>query len=217
VNTVTVKGVELLKVGTWQTVSHPDGWTVTQADLRSAMQAAREGVIRAAPLRLGHSSKIGDGAPALGKATGFRLTDGGQTLVCDFQDVPKSVAPWLLKAYNQRSVEALVGYRDAAGRTWPLIIEAVALLGAELPGVDSLNDVAALYDGVAAAARRVSIAASAFHPDPAAARHRAIAIAAAARRRRTNPEPVAARNNSINQAVMLAARRRRNQNRTIGA
>jgi hypothetical protein len=181
VNTVTVKGVELVRVGIW--AASTGDWRVTRTDLVSAVEAHRAGVIRTPPLRLGHRGEMRAGEPALGMATNFRVV--GDTLVCDYTDVPRALAAVIGKAWPQRSVEALIDYTDANGKSWPLIIESVALLGAELPAVDSLNDVAALYDGVAAA-KRITIAASAFHPDPAAAaRHRAVAVAAA-RRRRTN-------------------------------
>jgi hypothetical protein len=176
----TIRNVELVKVGTWQCSTGE--WTVTAADLASAVAAAKAGVIRAAPLKLGHQGPMRDASPALGRATNLRTTPDGQTLLADFVDVPRALAPVLAKAYGQRSVEALIDYEAADGRRWPLVIEAVALLGAELPGVDGLADVAALY-GVAAS-RRITIAASAFDPDPAAAsRHRAVAVAAARRRR----------------------------------
>ena len=151
-------------------------WRVTRADLESAVAASRAGVIRAAVLKLGHAGPMRDAAPALGRVTNLRLADGGNTLVADFTDVPKAVAALMPKAWPQRSVEALIDYEAPDGRRWPLVIEAVALLGAQLPGVDGLADVAALY-GVAAA-KRVTIA----FQEPAAARARARAVAAATAR-----------------------------------
>jgi hypothetical protein len=179
-NVVSIPGVELVKVGTWQCSTGE--WTVTAADLASAVAAAKAGVIRSAPLKLGHQGPMRDASPALGRATNLRTTPDGQTLLADFVDVPRALAPVLVKAYGQRSVEALIDYEAPDGRRWPLVIEAVALLGAQLPAVDGLADVAALY-GVAAA-KRITIAASAFQPpDRAAARSRMVAVAAARRRR----------------------------------
>jgi hypothetical protein len=181
-NVTTIPNVELVKVGVWQCSTGE--WTVTAADLASAVAAAKAGVIRSAPLKLGHQGPMRDAAPALGRVTNLRTTNNGNILVADFVDVPRALAPVLAKAYGQRSVEALIDYEAADGRRWPLVIEAVALLGAQLPAVDGLADVAALY-GVAAA-KRITIAASAFQ-DPAAARKRAqVRAVAAARRRRTH-------------------------------
>jgi hypothetical protein len=181
----TVRGIELVKVGTWQ-ISTGE-WTVSPSDLQSAVAAHKAGVLRRPVIKLGHQDPGFEG-PALGYVDNLHLADGGNTLVGDLVNVPAAVANLLPRAYPDRSVEGLVDYEDpSTGQVWPLVLTACALLGASAPGVDtlkSLQDVAALY-GVAAAARRITIAASAFHPDPAAARHRAVAVAAA-RRRRTN-------------------------------
>jgi hypothetical protein len=158
---------------------------VTAADLRSAVAAYRAGVIRSPVIKLGHVGPLRDAAPALGRVTNLRLTDGGNTLVGDFENVPKAVASLMPKAWPQRSVEALIGYTAADGQVWKLVIESVALLGAELPGVDGLADVGELFGvDLAASARRVVFAASVFRPaDHAAARQRTVAVAAARRRR----------------------------------
>jgi hypothetical protein len=177
----TIPGVELVRVGVHEISTGT--WVVTAADLRSAVAAARAGVVRTPVIKLGHSGPLRDAAPALGRVTNLRLTDGGNTLVGDFTDVPKAVAALMPKAWPQRSVEGLLDYRDRSGRVWPLVIESVALLGAEMPGVSGLADVADLYGvDVAATARRV-VFASATHPDTAAARAVAVQVAAARRRR----------------------------------
>jgi hypothetical protein len=178
----TIRGIELVKCGTWQ-ISTGE-WTVTPADLQSAIAAHAAGVLRKPVIKLGHTG-MGDAGPALGYVDNLRLADGGQTLLADFVNVPAAVAKLLPHAYPDRSVEACMDYEDpATGRTWPLVLTACALLGDRAPGIDtlrSLQDVGALY-GVAAA-KRITIAASVFHPDHVAARHRAVAVAAARRRR----------------------------------
>jgi hypothetical protein len=178
----TIRGIELVKTGVWQIASGE--WRVTPADLQSAVAAHKAGILRKPALKLGHTAMTE--APALGYVDNLRLADGGKTLVGDFVNVPAPVAKLLPFGYPDRSVEALTGYEAPDGTVWPLVLTACALLGATAPGVDtlrSLQDVAQLY-GVAAA-RRVTIAASAFHPDQSAARHRSVAVAAA-RRTRTN-------------------------------
>jgi hypothetical protein len=185
VNTVSLPGIELARVGVHEISTGT--WVVTAADLRCAVAAYRAGVIRAPVLKLGHSGPTRPGAPALGRVTNLRLTNNGTVLVGDFHDVPKAVAAMMPKAWPQRSVEGLLDYRDQSGRVWKLIIESVALLGAERPGVDQLADTADLYGvDLAACARRI-VFASAFPPDPAGAERtkqsRMVAVAAARRRR----------------------------------
>ncbi|BBZ05993.1 hypothetical protein MDOR_01620 [Mycolicibacterium doricum] len=182
----TIRGVELVHAGTWQ-ISNGD-WTVSADDLAAAVDAHRARVLRKPVVKLGHVGPMGDASPALGYVDNLRIVNGGRTLVGDLVNVPTAVATLLPHAYPDRSVEALTDYEAPDGRVWPLVLTGLALLGASAPGVDtlaSLQDVANLY-GVAAA-RRVTVAASTFHPagHAAAERRRAVQVAAA-RRRRTN-------------------------------
>lgn len=177
----TIKGVELVRTGTWSISTGT--WTVTAEDLRSAVEAHAAGVLRRPVLKIGHTDPRFDGGPALGRVDFLRLADAGNTLIGDFVDVPAAVAKLLPHSYPSRSVEARLDYVDADGRTWPLVIEAVALLGETAPGVSSLADVADLFGVAASSGRRVTIAAAAFRPSDDAARARAVAVAAARRRR----------------------------------
>ncbi|ALM19617.1 hypothetical protein B9M79_20400 [Mycobacteroides abscessus] len=183
----TIRGVELVKVGSWEISTGT--WTVTAADLQSAVAAHAAGVLRKPVIKLGHQGPMRDAAPALGHVDGLRLTDDGQTLVGDLVNVPARLAAVLASAYPDRSVEALIDYQDTDGTVWPLVLSALSLLGATAPGIDtlhSLQDVTDLY-GVAAS-RRITLASSLFtvdrekYPD-AAGRARAVAVAAARRRR----------------------------------
>ena len=183
----TIRDIELVRVGRWLTSS--GDWTVTAEHLEAAVEAHRAGVLRKPVVKLGHDGPMRDASPALGYVDNLRIVHGGNTLVGDLVNLPAAVAKLLPHAYPDRSIEALVDYEAPDGIVWPLVLTGLALLGATAPGVDtlaSLQDVAALY-GVAAA-RRVTIAASTFHPDDhaaAAQRRRAVQVAAA-RRRRTN-------------------------------
>lgn len=180
----TIREVELIKVGHWDPHVAPgaDGWTVTAADLASAIEAHRAGIVRKPVVKIGHEDPRFDGGPALGFVDNLRLTDGGNTLVGDLVNVPRAVAKLLPHAYPDRSIEAYVGFTDQAGTTWPLVLSGLALLGGEAPGIEtlrSLQDVGALY-GVDIAAKRVVL------PTNHGARDRARTVAvAAARRRRT--------------------------------
>lgn len=181
-NLRTIRGVELMKVGTWNTVSHPDGWTVTADGLRSIVAAHTARVLPPPRLKLGHSDPRFDGGPALGRVDNLRLTDGGTTLVGDYVDVPAAVAPLLPSGYPQRSVECWCDVEGQDGRVWPLVLTAVALLGDTMPGVSTLADLPGLYD-VAASGHRVVVAATPVSGRPANRRARAVAVARARRTR----------------------------------
>lgn len=182
-NLRTIRGVELMKVGTWQTVSHPEGWTVTAEYLRSVVGAHKARVLPPPRLKLGHTDPRFDGSPALGRVDNLRLADGGSTLVGDFVDVPAAIAALLPHAYPQRSVECWHDIQGSDGRVWPLVLTAVALLGDTMPGIKTLADLPALHD-VAASGRRVVVAAipTSGRP-PADRRSRAVAVARARRTR----------------------------------
>ncbi|MDO3315710.1 hypothetical protein P5V96_21185 [Mycobacteroides abscessus subsp. abscessus] len=183
----TIRGVELVKVGSWEISTGT--WAVTTADLQAAVAAHAAGVLRKPVIKLGHAGPMRDAAPALGHVDGLRLTDDGQTLVGDLVNVPARLAAVLASAYPDRSVEALIDYQDTDGTVWPLVLSALSLLGATAPGIDtlrSLQDVTDLY-GVAAS-RRIALATGQFRVNPemgpgAETRARAVAVAAARRRR----------------------------------
>lgn len=182
----TIAGVELAKVGVWETVSHPDGWRITRADLDSAVAAHREGILPRPRLKIGHTDPRFDGGIALGRIDNLRLTDGGNTLVGDFVDVPAAIAA-LLPTWPSRSIEAVIDYEAPDGFRHPLILTAVALLGGTAPGIETLADIAALHgvDLAAAGARRGVLAAAAITTRSTApdARARAVAVARARRTR----------------------------------
>ncbi|WP_280354290.1 hypothetical protein [Nocardia otitidiscaviarum] len=176
-DTRTVAGVELVKVGTWHTMTGE--WTVTAADLRSALAAHQARVLRKPIVKLGHTDPRFDGEPALGHIDNLRLTDDGSTLVGDLLGVPAWLAEAMPTTYPDRSVEALTDYEAADGTTYPLVLTAVALLGTARP---SITDLASLQDLVAATAgsgRRIILAACSGGTD----RHRTVTVAAARRRR----------------------------------
>lgn len=180
VSVVSIPNVDLVRVGTHEISTGT--WNVDRADLADAVAAHRAGVVRDAVIKLGHSG-MGDAAPALGRVTNLRLGEGGDVLIADFEGVPKALAAVIRNAYPQRSVEGWTNFTDpASGWTYRFVLTAVALLGAEIPGVGGLadlGDVAALY-GVAA--KRVAITGSTTPAAPGD-RLRAVQVAAARRRR----------------------------------
>ncbi|WP_354561384.1 MULTISPECIES: hypothetical protein [Gordonia] len=173
-----IRDVELAKVGEWG-ISTGD-WTVTREDLRSAVEAHRAGVLRKPVIKLGHVDDRFDGQPAFGHIENLRLAHGGDTLVGDLV-MPAWLAAAAPMHYPDRSVEALQGFRAADGRTWPLVLTGVALLGATAPGIDTLTS---LQDLVAASTARITL-----RPRTPARNTHTVLVAAARRRRATRKAP----------------------------
>lgn len=180
-----IPGVELLKVGSWQPSAGPEDWTVTAADLESAVAAHKAGVLRRPVVTVGHT---GPGSPALGRVDNLRLTDGGNTLLGDLVDVPSAIATMAAYAWPSRSVEALLNYQDPDGRTWPLVLSGLALLGSEPPAVETLQEITDLY-GVTASSSGARVVVTINRG--AGDHSRAVAVAAARRERthRTLSQP----------------------------
>lgn len=97
------------------------------------------------PLKIGHDSKkpLPDGQPAYGWCV--RLARDGLRLVADFDDVPDAVVELIRKkAYRYISVEMFRDAKDPTGKRWPLVLDAIALLGADRPGCEGVSDLSAL-------------------------------------------------------------------------
>ncbi|WP_328856363.1 hypothetical protein OG579_13675 [Williamsia herbipolensis] len=187
----TIRGVEILKTGTWDASTGP--WTVTREQLRSAVDAHAAGVIRRPVIKLGHDDPRFDGGPSFGYLDNLRLADGGKTLVADMCSVPAWLAKAIPSHYPDRSVEGMqdlktlypdrkidahADVKDTQGTTWPLVITGVALLGATAPAVTTLESLQQLV-----AAKSVTIAASFGTTTTGRPRDRAVTVAAARRRR----------------------------------
>lgn len=75
----TVRDVEILKVGSWDGANGT--FTITREDLESAVEFARAGILRPAPLKIGHDDPRFDGGAAFGCLGNVRLV--GDTLLAD--------------------------------------------------------------------------------------------------------------------------------------
>ena len=170
----TVPGIELVKVGTWHTMTGE--WNVTADDLKSVVAAHHANVMRKPIIKLGHTDPRFDGEPSLGHIDNLRVV--GDTLVGDLRGVPGWLADAMPTSYPDRSVEAVIDYQAADGTVYPLVLTGVALLGAVRPSVTSL---ASLQELVAASAtgQRIVLARHDIS-------HQRTALVAAARRRRHN-------------------------------
>lgn len=134
-----LEGAEIFASGTW------NDKTFTDDDLDSIVRSFEFfNLSGAVPLKFGHNDEqpFTDGQPALGWVD--RVWRDGSKLKADFRDVPTVVYDAIKGGrYKNVSIELL---RDviAGTRTVPLVLDAVALLGADLPAVGTLKDLQAL-------------------------------------------------------------------------
>lgn len=152
--TVDIKGVEILKVGTF--IGAAGGrQTYTRADL-AEFAAAHAALVEGGhypTVFLGHNNPPGSTLPeppAVGRIVALSVK--GDTLLADLTDVPSVVASLVqAKAYGTRSIE---GVRlswgraiEIAGTKYRQVLTGLALLGKNLPAVGGLADVEKLYAG----------------------------------------------------------------------
>lgn len=143
---VTIEGVRLIEVGTFPLSTGLT--TFTFEDLADAVKAAEEDPSVSKPrLKLGHVEGEGwqAGEPSFGNFFNLRLANNGLAIEADMETV-KWLAEIMPIAYPNRSIEGKFGYDAPSGRQYRFVIEAVALLGVELPGVTTLEDLRELYD-----------------------------------------------------------------------
>lgn len=140
--TVNLTGVALLRPGTWNNDLY------TEADLSAivdAFEAGNAGIDP--PVKLGHppDQKLlnNSGLPAAGYVSALRMD--GDTLTADLRDVPERIARLIKsKAYSKVSAEIYFNFSDGEVEH-PRLLKAIALLGADVPAVTSLDDVEAWY------------------------------------------------------------------------
>lgn len=138
----SIKGVEVFSAGVW------NGDKYTVEDLDEMVRAFEETGEHVRPfIKLGHSKEQkllqNDGLPAAGWIG--RLYRVGEKLFADFVDIPKKIHALLeKKAYRKVSSEV---YWDVKihDKKYKYMLGAVALLGADTPGVMNLNDILAMY------------------------------------------------------------------------
>lgn len=131
-------GAEIFKAGTW------NDRTFTEQDLDNMVAAFNAtGKAGRVPLKFGHSDDesgqpFREGLPALGWVS--KVWRQGKTLFADFIDIPNAVFQAIQKGlYKFVSIEILKN-AEYDGKSYPWLLDAVALLGAEPPAVDGLGD-----------------------------------------------------------------------------
>ena len=127
-------GKEIFATGKW------NGMDFTEEDLDDIVKNFEYlGDIQKVPLKLGHNDEqpVTDGQPALGWVN--RVYRKGQKLLADFTDMPKIIYEAIKnKLYRTVSVELLLGVQHK-GNEYRNVLDAVALLGADQPAVNTLE------------------------------------------------------------------------------
>lgn len=133
--TVDIPGVEIFAVGTHHGVEY------TEDDLRRIVQDTNAQEGREPYLFLGHRDPENRGAkPRSGVLANIRYEAG--KILADVARIPTDVVGAIRAGgYPKRSVELVKNFRDKAGKVYPLIIDALALIGAGHPEVKDLADI----------------------------------------------------------------------------
>lgn len=149
--------VEIFAVGLW------NGMEFNADDLKqiaNAFHTLKEN--HSVPLKFGHNpdQPFTDGQPALGWVEDLFIRE--DTLVAKFVGIPEIVAQAITKGlYKKVSVELDMSV-DHQGQHYPLVLSGVALLGADIPAVNTLEDLSVLMGraGFKSAARKTFTAVS---------------------------------------------------------
>lgn len=147
--TVDLKDIEIFQSGMWEdSQGRKNGWSDADMDdtVRNFQAMTADGW--KIPVKLGHKRDQSfiqrEGYPAAGWIADLRRK--GKSLVCDFKNVPKRLAKLIkAKAYASISSELAKNLKDQAGRVYKNALVGVALLGEELPALNTLKDIEALY------------------------------------------------------------------------
>lgn len=137
----SIERVQLLRAGTW--AASTGTVRVTTDDLRAMVEAATDGEVDHAPVRIGHIDPRYDGDPALGWVENLRVE--GDALYGDLVDVPSRLAEVLPRAFRRRSAEIAWNVRTPSGKRYRAVLAGLALLGVTPPAVKGLDDVLSLY------------------------------------------------------------------------
>ena len=145
--TTELEGVEIFSVGKW-TDSAGRTETYTRQDLLDVVGIFEETKDKVRPyLKISHKDKSryqeDTDLPALGWVS--RLYMEGNKLVADFTHVPKTLKKLALAGAYARVSSEFYNELKILGKVRKWALKAVALLGAEVPALDSLKSIAELY------------------------------------------------------------------------
>lgn len=143
-----INDIEIFAVGKWRPGNSSKPVIVTERDLDDMVESFNSLSVQngfAPALKLGHTETEkyfgdGKGAPRLGTVS--KIWRVGTKILANFQNVPEALVDLIRKdRYNQVSVEVYPTY-EYDGKQYRNLLSAVALLGAELPAVKGLKDLA---------------------------------------------------------------------------
>lgn len=140
--TIDLPNQEIFAVGKW------NGENFNISDLVDIVSASKELEGKIKPfLKLGHSDEQtlihNDELPSAGWVQNIRLV--GEKIIADFVKIPKKIGDLIQAgAYRQKSVE-IWNNVEFGGKRYPRVLSAVALLGAVIPAVSTLNDLVAMF------------------------------------------------------------------------
>lgn len=143
---VTIPNIEICEVGEeWQLSTGP--LTLTPEHIASAVEAPeKDAAVHHPRVRFGHTLDWPVASePAFGRYINLRAENEGMTLVGDLAGVPEWFDEILPAAFPNRSMDGWTDVTTHTGNVWPLIIEAVSFLGVVLPGINTLEDLAAVW------------------------------------------------------------------------
>lgn len=135
---------EIFAAGTWNKT-----WKFTSKDLRDIVDnfdALADN--HKVPLKFGHNEQqpVTNGQPALGWVTKVWINDDDK-MMARFEHVPTVVKKAFdAKLYRHVSVELDVDV-EHRGKKYKYVLSAVALLGADIPAVNTLKDLTSYLDG----------------------------------------------------------------------
>lgn len=142
--TERLDNVEVFMSGTWNKDKY------SEQDLKDMVQNFNELKEHVKPpAKIGHSEDQTflkkEGLPAAGWVDKLQLV--GNKVVASFRDVPKVVKDLITKkAYKRVSAEIYPKYKDpTSGKIYKNVLRAVAFLGGDIPAVETLSDIQALY------------------------------------------------------------------------
>jgi cation transport regulator ChaB len=143
--TYELKDVEVFGTGEWN--KHK----ITDEDLDNIVNGTNEIIDKLKPkVKLGHDDKQEilqkSGLPAGGWIT--KLKRVGNKILVDIKEVPKVLYDLIKNgAYKRISSEILYDYTEpSTKKKYEKVLSAIAFLGADLPAITNLKDIAALYD-----------------------------------------------------------------------
>jgi len=141
--TYRIKGIEVFSAGTW----NEDEYSIN--DLYEIVNSFNSLKIGFRPyLKLGHDDKQklakSSGMPSIGWVSELKVK--GTKLLADFENVPEKIFK-LIKAKAYRKVSCEIYWNlTVEGNKYSRVLGAIALLGAENPGVMNLDDILGQYN-----------------------------------------------------------------------